>query len=236
MFVSAAHCFQNKGQLWRTQPEYVVALLGKHDLNVNRESGSKQFLVWDTILHPDWNFNTERFDADIAIIFLIGKVELSKQIQPVCLPRSSFNEVVGNGVVVGWGKSENSGSNRHDSILNELMVPAVNASHCYTTFYLLGSVSSNRAFCGGYDHQGRAPCLGDSGGGFYLLDPAARTWNVRGIVSASIIDFDIGCDINTYSIYTNVATFVQWIDNVKDIEWNYVEFKCTKDIGQGSPM
>lgn len=94
------------------------------------------------------------------MIVMTNAVDFSRQIQPVCLPPFSYDEVGGVGVVVGWGKSENSGRNFHETKPNQLVVPAVNASHCYTTFHVLGSVSSNRAFCGGYDSEGRAPCLG----------------------------------------------------------------------------
>lgn len=221
--------------------EYVLAMFGKHDLNVTNEAGSKQSLVWEVIPHPDWNFNEERFDADISIAVLTDRIEFSNAIQPICLPQASYEEVVGTGTVAGWGMSEHVAyGRRHDSKLNQLVVPAVNSSHCYTTFYILGAVSSNRAFCGGYEYQGRAPCLGDSGGGFYLLDRSTSAWNVRGVISASILDFDNGCDINTFSIYTNVARFVDWIRSeivrTRTIKWQFIEFNCVKEYGQGSTM
>lgn len=209
----------------------MLALVGKYDLKVDDEFGTKVSLVWDVVLHPDWNFNEEKFDADIAIAVLTDRVEFSNHIQPVCLPKLSHDEVSGDGTVVGWGKSK--ADHVHDVIPNELVVPAVNSSHCYTKFHILGKISSNRAFCGGFDNQGKAPCLGDSGSGFYLKDTSASSWNVRGIVSASIIDFDYGCDINKYSLYTNVARFVPWILNVQKetevVVRSYIEFQCEDD-------
>lgn len=98
------------------------------------------------------------------------------------------------------------------------MVPAINSSHCFTTFYVLASVSSNRAFCGGYENQARAPCLGYSGGEFYLREQSSK-WN------ASLID--------KFSIYTNDARFVEWIEfvveNTNKIVWTNVEFICKKE-------
>lgn len=211
-------------------PELVEALIGKYDLNVTDEFGSKSSLVSDIILHPDWKWNEEKFDADISVVILMEKVVFSRQIQPVCLPKPSYDEVTGNGFVVGWGKSENTGYNRYDyeSRPNELRIPAVNASHCYTTFFILGAFSSNRAFCGGYENRGRAPCLGDSGGGFYMRD---KSWKIRGIVSASIVDLDTGCDIYKFSLYTNVAKFIIWIKKSMKTarEITTVEFKCVKN-------
>lgn len=228
----AAHCFQNKGIQKKISPEFVVALLGKFDLDVPNESGSQTSLIWDIILHPDWNFNEEKFDADISIAVLTEATQLTNRIHPACLPLPNYEEFNAEGTVVGWGKSNS--FSHYDSKPNKLVVPAVNSSHCYTTFYRLGSVSSDRLFCGGYDNQGKAPCLGDSGGGFYHRDPQSRTsWIVGGIVSASLIDFDIGCDINKYSLYTNVARFANWIFNemeqTKVIIWNYVEFNCKNE-------
>jgi hypothetical protein len=98
----AAHCFQNKGERSITPAGYVAALLGKFNLNVTDEYGSKRVLVWDIILHPDWNFNEEKFNADIAVVVLDKIVLFSRQIQSVCLPQPSLEEVTGNGFVVGW--------------------------------------------------------------------------------------------------------------------------------------
>lgn len=208
--------------------------MGKYDLSVNDEYGAKSSLVWDVLLHPDWNFNEERFDADISIAVLTDAIEFSRQIQPVCLPRPSYEEVQGKGIVVGWGKSEYSGSRpgAHDTTPNKIIIPAVNGTHCYTTFYVLGSISSNRAFCGGYKDQGKAPCMGDSGGGFYFRDPSL-SWDIRGIVSASVIDEEHGCDINKFTIYTNVARFTDWIADVVEstttVIWQYVDFSCERN-------
>lgn len=201
-------------------------------MNEPNELGSKKSLVWDIIIHRDWNFNTEKFDADISIIVLTNQIKFSPTIQPIKLPKPNFDEVSGVGTVVGWGKSENSGNKFHDTTPSKVLIPAVNSSHCYTTFHELGVASSNRHFCGGYENQGIAPCLGDSGGGFYIQD-SSSTWTVRGIASASIIDAKHGCDINKFSLYTNVARFIDWIEDImnetREPNWSLVEFECKQD-------
>lgn len=209
-------------------PIYVTAIIGKYDLSVMNEYGTKKVLVNDVILHPDWNFNEARFDADLSIVVLNKEIESSQQIQPVCIPRESYEEVVGTGSVVGWGKA--GVSRAYETIPNKLSIPAVNSSHCYTTFSVLSTVSSNRAFCGGYENEGRSPCLGDSGGGFYLYDKVTSSWNVREIISASLVDFDLGCDINKYSLYTNVARFIAWInttvEDTQEVTYQYIDYEC----------
>lgn len=203
------------------------AFAGKFDLVIKEEIGSHKSSITNILLHPDWNFNDLKYDADIAIIVLRTEVDYSEGIQPICLPPSSTEEVTGVGTVVGWGKNEASGSFYHATVPSKLDVPAINSSHCYTTFNL-GKFSSNRAFCGGYENQGKAPCLGDSGGGFYLKQEAK--WSVRGIVSDALVDEEHGCDINKFSLYTNVARFIDWIEKsmleTKEIIWQLVELHC----------
>lgn len=215
-----------------TSPHFVSVLLGTYDLDATDESGSKRALVWDIIIHSDWDFNSEKYDADISVVVLTEMVKFSDSIQPISLPKPSNDEVSGVGTVVGWGRSEKSEGNFYDPTPSKVQIPAVNSSHCYTTFYELGLASSNRHFCGGYENQGKAPCLGDSGGGFYMQSPAS-SWNVRGIVSASITDVEHGCDINKFSIYTNVARFTDWIMKVmketEKVVWKTVDFQCKQD-------
>jgi Trypsin len=183
-------------------------LLGKYDLNVFNESGSKHCSILKYFLHPDWNFDGLRYDADIIIIVLRQEVEYSDGIQPICLPQASFTEVVGNGTVVGWGRSETSGY-FHSTKPNKIDIPAVNSSHCYTTTRL-GEYSSNRAFCGGYRNQAKGPCSGDSGSGFYMKE--SFKWNIQGIVSGGLLNEKQECDINNFILFTNIGWFIDWIE------------------------
>lgn len=231
--ILAAHCFQNKGYQTKTSPHEIIAYQGKHDLDVDDEYGSTKCLLWDVVIHHDWDFNDRRFDADIAIAVLIDVIKFTDKIQQVCLPQPNYDEVIGDGFVPGWGKSKI--QQTQSSTPNELQVTAVNASHCYTSFPKLESISSNRMFCGGFENQGRAPCMGDSGSGFYRKSKTTLTWEVLGIVSASYVDFDIGCDINKFSLYTNVARFDDWTQRfMKETEmvvWKNVDFNCKKYEG-----
>lgn len=212
LFVSAAHCFQDKGNSKPIPATYITAMLGKFDLKVSNESGAKNASIWEIILHPEWDFNIKKFDADLSIVVLDETVEFNDEIQPVCLPQASYDEVTGDGTIVGWGRSSLQKS--HDIKPNKLVVPAVNGTYCYTTYHHLARISSNRMFCGGYEDQEKAPCLGDSGGGFYVNE--SSIWNVRGIISSAIWNRQYGCGINKFSLYTNVARFVEWISKVME--------------------
>ncbi|CRK96187.1 CLUMA_CG009616, isoform A [Clunio marinus] len=244
--LSAAHCFQNKREINKLPPEFVEAHLGKFNLSVQNESNSKKYLIWELIfnfkyliweliLHPDWDFNHEKFDADLSIAVTKQSIQFSNYIRPVCLPSLSYDEINGIGSVVGWGKS--SEYELHAIVPSKLNLPAINASHCYTKFPELAAFSSNRAFCGGFENEGRSPCLGDSGGGFYF--DVNDIWIIRGVISASSFDSITGCDINKFSIYTNIPRFVDWItttmSDTKEIKWIDWMFTCENKFATDIP-
>ena len=44
-------------------------------------------------------------------------------------------------------------------------------------------------------------------------------WMLRGIVATSLLDFETRtCDVNNYSVYTDVAHFTVWIQNIVENE------------------
>lgn len=230
-FFEAAHCFQSKGRNDPLDLDSFAVQVGKYNLDVTDESDSSIHQIKEIILHPDWSFNDTSYDADIAIIILATAVKMSSNIQRVCLPKPTLEDVSGDGIVVGWGKSESLGF--YDNIPRKLEVPAISVKQCLLTFPQLGEIASNRTFCGGYRDEGKATCQGDSGGGFYSLDPSsdALHWNVIGIVSSGIINHDKSCAIDKYSIYTDVAKYAGWINSMinrskQNPLTKYIEFSC----------
>jgi Trypsin len=185
---------------------------------IANEPGSTEHSVHEIILHPDWNSESVDFDTDVSILVLRDPVEFTANVQPICLPQQSDDEVVGTGTVVGWGLSEHSeaAGEHYDSTPNELESPVVNDSHCFSTDTdTLVTITSPRTFC----------------------DSSTKRFNLQGIVSAALDDpnrnRDRGCDVNVLSLYTNVAKFIDWIrsemDKSKEIEWIEVEFECEPD-------
>lgn len=229
-FLSAAHCFKSKGFNVPMAPEQVRALVGRFNLKNHNESGSKNASVQEIVLHPDWDSDGDKFDADIAIIVLSQPVKYSDRIQPVCVLTTN-QDPVGLGTIVGWGKS--SLNSEYDDTPNQLEIPAVNSSYCYTKFPKLADYSSHRAFCAGFEKKERGSCSGDSGGGFYMYDSTEHVWSVVGIVSNSLVGGLYGCDVNNLVIYTNAGLFVDWIlkeaKRTANIKWKSVEIQCIHD-------
>lgn len=204
-------------------------------MSIANEPGSTNHSVWEIFLHPEWNSENTEFDADISIVVLRDHIGFSNNVQLICLPQPNDIKVDGTGTVVGWGVSEHSeAADEHfDPIPNELELPAVDQSYCFATFPALYDISTSRTFCAGFVNKQKSACSGDSGCGFYLFNPSTELFELKGIVSASLVDpvaFDRGCNINAFSIFTNVAKFAKWIgmkiEEKKEIDWEEVEFDC----------
>jgi secreted trypsin-like serine protease len=235
-FVPAAHCFVSKYTGERTWPKQVVAWVGKHNLMDDDEEYARDHRVNDIIVHEDWDFDSSSFDADVALLLLDEKVDLSRKhfVGVICLPPSSSEAYIENGTLSGWGVSEWSLANHktHSMTPSDLKLPAVTNDQCTEADYLFDELISDRTFCAGFRNEGKSACQGDSGGGFWQYDKFRKGFSLMGIVSGSIND-NTECNINIYSVFTDVAKFVDWInenvEGTKDFSWKKVEFQCQEN-------
>lgn len=164
LVVTAAHCIQNKNEQVRRRAEDSTFYLGKHNLESLFEPNIVVAGVTDLIVHPNWNFNDDHFDADIAIAVLLNHVPFSKFIRPICIwtETSSYEDMIGhNGVVTGWGKTEfdaiSTGAPRWTDL------PVVSLVTCLQSNKAFNDLTSDRTFCAGKTSDMRGPCSGDSG-------------------------------------------------------------------------
>ncbi|XP_070493065.1 uncharacterized protein [Chironomus tepperi] len=205
--VTAAHCIQNKHAPKPTLAGEVIVRLGIYDLDKKVEVGRASYAVQSINMHPDWNTLTQAFDADIAVLVLDSEVTFSGFIQPICLVRASS---ASTGVVVGYGVSEDV-TKIHENIPKILETPIHSNKDCFKNNEALAGISSGRTFCGGTG-TGIGVCRGDSGSGLIVTD--GTTYYLRGIVSSSLIGGPYGCDVDTYSVFTDVTKYIDWINNV----------------------
>lgn len=113
------------------------------------------------------------------------------------------------GTVVGWGVSEDSEGGMHENIPRQVQVKRAESQKCYEDYHLFATISSPRTFCARGVKNDSGPCTGDSGGGLFVQK--SNIWHIQGIVSASFLLSD-QCDVSKYSVYTQIASFSNWIN------------------------
>lgn len=87
-----ASCVQQKGQSLPVPSDKVSAVLGKFNLSQKDDPNSIKIGISDIHIHEDWKLvGDDRKDADISILVLVGAVQFSNFIQPVCLPSESVS-------------------------------------------------------------------------------------------------------------------------------------------------
>ncbi|CAG2115144.1 unnamed protein product, partial [Medioppia subpectinata] len=94
--------------------------------------------------------------------------------------------------------------------LQEVKLPVISTEECRkrTLFLPLYKITDNM-FCAGYDRGGRDACLGDSGGPL-MCQKRNGKWFLLGVTSNGD-----GCGrAGRPGVYTKVAKYMDWIDNV----------------------
>lgn len=164
--VTAAHCIKNKSPDSQARtPDMSLFYLGKY--NLENLAGDHYFIVSGVDrfdVHPDWNINDDKYDADIAIAILIRTIGFTKFIKPICLwtGSSSYEDLVGRkGTIAGWGKTEYSALATDRPKWTEIFI--VDTLTCLRSNSAFNSLTSDRTFCAGDRNGSSGPCNGDSG-------------------------------------------------------------------------
>lgn len=189
-------------------PRNIVALIGAHDLNNTYETGRIMQSPKNIIVHEDWNSLRPSYDADISLLeFDEGKINFCEYIQPICLWGSAEKPYVTEGIVTGWGKSEDP-SKLTENLPKLITAPMQTNEECFLETVALAELSSMQTFCAGLKN-GSGVCQGDSGSGMFIK--VNGVYYLMGIVSSSLMT-DKGCDVSKNAIYTNVLKFRSWIE------------------------
>lgn len=215
LVVTAAHCFKFDAKLDPIAAKKIVLAFGRHDIRDWTEKNMMLSDVDEIILHPDYLSKRDStiFDSDIAILITKDYITYTSMIKPICLwptsVDSSFSVIGTNGTLVGWGQPY---ENIDENVPRRLTLPVVRNQKCFPSGRSIKSADSRRVFCAGTEKRGYAPCNGDSGSAFAIW--ANGAWFLRGIVSAALGDPILNqCDLNTYTIFTDITHFRGWIDS-----------------------
>uniref|UniRef100_A0A182P8Z8 Peptidase S1 domain-containing protein n=1 Tax=Anopheles epiroticus TaxID=199890 RepID=A0A182P8Z8_9DIPT len=207
--LTAAHCFSYG------DPE--IVRLGEYDLVAN-STIRQDFGIAEIIRHPQ--YRNARSYHDVALVRLNETVLFSKVIRPACLWNNPTLNV-SRFVATGFGKQEE-GSIELSTKMMKVQLDLFPSSDCGELF------RDNRKFRDGIDKGqlcvgsligGKDTCQGDSGGPLQTItEPRSCIYNIVGVTSTGA-----ACGVgNSKAIYTNVAHYLDWIEQVV---WECEEYR-----------
>ncbi|XDV52339.1 hypothetical protein PO909_021076 [Leuciscus waleckii] len=223
--VVAAHCVTELGKLYPLDTAKIRVVLGKQyrsDLRVTK--GLQRLRVSSITLHP--NYDPLVLDSDVAVLKLLDKARIGEHVKPICLPRAQDTvEDSRQGMVTGWSllPDQEAGNDEKARVGRVILGDIVHCEQQYANYGVPISVSENM-LCGrqgaGADQSNICPA--DTGG--VLIFPADSTvssltpphgqgsqeWKLLGLVSFGYDSSN--CNPELYTVYTNVANFVNFIE------------------------
>ncbi|XP_053321264.1 serine protease 57-like [Spea bombifrons] len=191
--LTAAHCMED------IPVDLVRVVLGAHDLHAP-DRYVQVFSVQESIQHPEYNPNT--FQGDIQLLKLNDSAFISPYVRTIKLPRANSDlEPNTSCSVAGWGYVSDFGAEAKALMETDVDVISRVACNVSWNWVILESM-----LCAASPRQrAKGFCSGDSGGPLVCRD------SVEGVVSFS----GIRCgNPSTPDVYTRVASFVSWIQNV----------------------
>ncbi|KAJ8711200.1 hypothetical protein PYW07_008442 [Mythimna separata] len=207
--LTAAHCLQLRS--WYVTPvQDITVKIGVHNLNDDYLTITRKLTA--RYVHEEYDPYT--LENDILILTLDKSVRFTNYIRPACLwsGDTKLSRVVGaTGIVAGWGRRSAEDTRGKLDEPQMVRAPIVSTSECRGSKAVFHQVTYNTTLCAGY-RNGSGPCTGDSGGGLYLLEHGK--WRLRGVVSLSLQNAWLSCDLNEYVVFTDTAQFLPWIRNI----------------------
>lgn len=164
-------------------------------------------------MNNKWNPETTEYDSDLALLAFEQKsIHFNEFVQPICLWNFPYEPTVSEGLVAGWGKSEDP-TKKYENVPRLVKALIQTNEQCFLDERALVELSSLRTFCAGL-RNGSGVCHGDSGGG--LIIKVDGISYLKGIVSSSLIK-DGGCDVSRNAIYSNIPKYSDWIGKITGI-------------------
>lgn len=167
----------------------------------------KNYHISERILHP--NYNRTRYN-DIALLKLNESVAFNPHIRPICLPVTS--DVPKKGIATGWGATDWAGE--FSTTLLKVTLETYSQTECNTTYMAtrdrkLPNGIVNTQLCAGSRIEAKDTCQGDSGGPFQIYHPTLYCMYTQ----VGVTSYGMACGgINTPGVYTNIASYVDWIE------------------------
>ncbi|KAJ8726759.1 hypothetical protein PYW08_015156 [Mythimna loreyi] len=147
--LTAAHCAQD------VDPSTVVLRAG----STWRRNGTV-IPIAEITPHPE--YDSPRFDKDVAVIKTAEPIQFTDVIKPVKLPKKGRVLKDNSKIMVsGWGRTEQAATSIPERLM-DVEIPVVPYWQCMTVYF---TVMTRNMWCGGnFILGGQGTCQGDSGG------------------------------------------------------------------------
>ncbi len=214
--LTAAHCIVDPGIGSASEIQVAVGIEV-----LNQIMPSDRVTVAAIYVHPD--YDTISADNDIALLELASPVSNTT----LSLANSTLMQSIATGdpmTIMGWGNMSTTGTINAEQ-LQEAEVFLFDFAAC-DAMYSAGfpsNVLTNNMICAGIPTTYIIDaCKGDSGSPM-VHDDGAGTWYQTGIVS---FGGDCTTQLNAPGVYTNVANYTDWID-----ELTFIALTTKRDLG-----
>ncbi|CAO1432016.1 unnamed protein product [Diamesa tonsa] len=209
--VTAAHCSSQRG----IKPD--VVRVGDLDLILDSDNDDVQQLNISRIIkHPEYKYRSNYHD--IALIKVDREIRMSLIVAPACI---LYDPQIKNFVAAGYGQTGYSEKKANKLIKVDLNL--VNQNECKDYYHnfddqkLARGIIEEQICTKGFIDGGLEmdTCLGDSGGGLQYIKSVTIDkifYEIPTLVG--IVSFGIGCATGAPSVYTNVTSYVDWMESV----------------------
>lgn len=214
--LTAAHCVDTM------KPGKLMIRAGDWDISTTDEQFPHQDRdVRSIIIHK--GFSKPSLHNDMALLILTTPVELTENVNTICLPPLNAQFDDRYCFVSGWGKDSFGVNGVYQSILKKVEVPIISNDMCQQQLRhtVLGKYFRlHRSFICAGGEIGDS-CKGDGGSPLMCNDPD----NEGTYYQVGIVAWGIGCNsLKVPAAYVNVAGLRRWIDHEmkkRHLELNY---------------
>jgi hypothetical protein len=181
------------------------ALLGRHNISDDSETNWINRTMSAVFAHAGFNESATQFRSadDIAIFRMAESVAYTDYIQPICLPLASALTAERTGYAVGHGLGDNSVKEDKPKMAK---LQSIGTLKCLLKERDYSIVVSEKSFCA--NNPRVAPCRGDSGSGFNVMNNVTRRYEVLGIVSQGL---SVHCRLSDWTVFVDVTQYGDWI-------------------------
>jgi len=206
--LSAANCFFGNEIGWSMRAGSTEFSQGGQTRNIAQ-------VIWNE--NPGFEFNDHSFENNFVILRLDSALEFNNDVQPACLPSSTYLSDTGSAepecFTSGFGSLFSYGV--LPGVLQYVRVPSLTNDDCNAAFlearWPIADKVTDDIICAGFPAtSGKATCRGDSGGPFVCnVDGKAV---ITGVVSRGFNYF--GCAGEEYpGTYARVTHVLSWIQD-----------------------